>query len=236
MPPTAQTRFALPRRRGFIILFGARGIVSGGSEPPVQATCPRCGQSAEFASKGIRTWFTIFFVPVFPISGRKEFCQCSVCGAQFTLTARELQSRMAQSEQQSNQQAIGLYNSLRASPANAVTLNQLMTAYASMKEYDQAISAATEFSQALNSSEQCMATLGRVYLAKNEYALALHWLNQAVSRNPQYGEAQYYKGVAHLLSTPPEYPQAIAAARAARAAGHAGADELLKDAETRAST
>ena len=57
------------------------------------------------------------------------------------MNADELRSRVSSNEQQQSQEAIGLYNSLRASPANSITLNQLMTMYASMKEFDQAIGA-----------------------------------------------------------------------------------------------
>ena len=68
-----------------------------------------------------------------------------------------------------------MYNSLRLSPANAVTLNELMSVYAGMNEFDEAVSAAKMFPAALDSSEQCMTTLGRVYLAKGDYAEAVAW-------------------------------------------------------------
>ena len=222
------------RRRGFIILFGSRAIISNEPAAPVQTRCPRCGQQVSLVPKSYRNWFTLFFIPVFPISGRTSFCQCPSCGAQFQVPAEELRQRLADADRQQNQQAITLYNSLRASPANSVTLNELMTAYASMNEFDQAISAAGEFPQALHASEQCMTTLGRVYLARNAYNEALQWFDAAVARNPSLGEAQYYKAVTHLLTTPPDPQRAVAAARAARSAGFANAEALLREAETKA--
>ena len=184
--------------------------------------------------KSLRHWFTFFFLPIFPISGKRVFTQCPQCGAQFPLAPEELRQRVQASDQQQNQQAIALYNSLRASPANSITLDQLMKLYASMHEFPQAISAASEFSQALDNSEQCMTTLGRVYLAQNNFGDAIKWFDAAIERNPQLGEAQYYKGLAHLLTTPPNFPAAISAARAARSAGYPEAESLLKQAETRA--
>ena len=228
--PTSRRR----KGRGFIILFGSRGIVSNDSAPPVQTRCPQCGQQANLEAKSFRNWFTLFFIPVFPISGRTPFCQCGSCGAQFQVPAEELRQRLAEADRQQNQQAITLYNSLRASPANSVTLNELMTAYASMNEFDQAISAAGEFPQALHASEQCMTTLGRLYLAKNQFAEALQWFDAAVARNPSLGEAQYYKGVTHMLTTPPDFGRAVAAARAARTAGFPNAEALLREAEEKA--
>jgi len=226
----------LERRRhpGFIVLFGVRTIVSNDRSPPVRTVCPRCGHEVDMLAKGARTWFTLFFIPVFPVSGRRPFTQCPNCSAQFAVAPEELRRRVAVSDQQQNQQAIALYNSLRASPANSITLDQLMKVYASMKEYDQAVSAAAEFSQALHNSEQCMVTLGRVYLAQNKFEDALKWFDAAIARNALLGEAQYYKGVAHMLATPPDYPAAIAAARTARAAAYPQADALLREAESKA--
>jgi tetratricopeptide (TPR) repeat protein len=181
-----------------------------------------------------QSWFSLFFIPIFPISGSAPFCQCSVCGATFAVPAEELRRRLADAERGQHQRAIGLYNSLRTSPANSVTLNELMALYAALNEHDQAISAAGEFQQALHASEQCMTTLGRVYLAKDDYSSALQWFDAAVVRNPALGEAQYYKAVAHLLAAPPDLPKAIAAARAARAANYPNAEAVLRDAEEKA--
>ena len=135
----------------------------------MRTICPCCGRETDLVAKSYRQWFTVFFLPVFPVSGSTRFTECSNCRARFQARAEELRARLAAGEQQQNQQAIALYNSLRASPANSVTLNELMQLYAGLREYEQAISAAGQFPQALHNSEQCMTTLGRVYLATNQF-------------------------------------------------------------------
>jgi tetratricopeptide (TPR) repeat protein len=223
-----------PPRAGFILIFGTRPITSAdGSARALETQCPNCGQRVRMIGKSLRNWFTLFFVPVFPVSGAHRFTECSICQARFPVPLEELSTRLSQAEQEQSQRAIGLYNSMRNSPANSITLNELMSTYAGMQEYDQAISAAGEFQQALHASEQCMTTLGRVYLAKDDHPTALKWLNAAVERNPYLGEAQYYKALAHLTATPPDYAQATTAARAARSAGYPRAEELLREAEQR---
>jgi tetratricopeptide (TPR) repeat protein len=223
------------RRRGFIfIMFGSRGIVSNDSAPAVLARCPRCEREVNMVPKTYRQWFTLFFIPIFPMSGAQKIMQCSACGAQFKTTPEQLRSRVTAADAQQTQQAIAMYNSMRASPGNSITLNQLMMLYASLKEYGQAVSAAVEFPQALQASEQCMTTLGRVYLAENRFAEALQWFDAAIARNPQLGEAQYYKAVTNMLTAPPDFQSAISAARAARNAGYPQADELLRQAEEKA--
>jgi predicted Zn-dependent protease len=221
-------------RSAFIILFGSRNIVSSDSAPPVQTVCPNCGQHSTIVGKHYRTWFTLFFIPIFPMSGAHPLTQCTTCGAQFGLTLDDLRRGIARAESRQNEEAIGLYNSLRSSPANSITLNQLMQTYAGMKEYDQAISAAREFPEALNASEQCMTTLGRVFLAADRHGEAVQWFDAALARNATLGEAHYYKAVAMLTSNPPNYAGATAAARAARNAGYANAEALLREAEAKA--
>jgi predicted Zn-dependent protease len=173
----------------------------------------------------------VLFIPVFPVGASRQFTQCSQCQASFAMPPEQVASQVAKIDAKENQRAIAMYNSLRASPANSITLNDLMQLYASMSEFDSAISAAADFPAALNSSEQCMTTLGRVYLAKNEHGAALQWFDAAAARNPQYAEAYYYKAAAHLTATPAEPQKAAAAARTARNAGFPNAEELLRQAE-----
>jgi tetratricopeptide (TPR) repeat protein len=230
-------RVRIPRRRnraGFIILFGSRALISNDGAPSVRVVCPRCNQEVGMQGRSHRSWFTLFFVPIFPISARQPFSQCPNCGTRFRLGPQDLARQLSAAQQQQNQQAIALYNSLRASPGNSITLDQLMKIYGSMNEFDQAISAASEFTAALHNSEQCMTTLGRVYLAQNRFAEALQWFDASTARNPTLGEAQYYKALALMLSTPPDYAGAVAAARAARGAGYPNAENLLRDAEAKA--
>jgi tetratricopeptide (TPR) repeat protein len=222
------------RRRGFILLFGTRAMIRDDPEArSVDAVCPRCNQRTQIVGKTYRNWFTVFFIPIFPISGAQRFSQCSNCGAQFPIEARQLGTQVAMSEREQSQRAIQLYNSLRNSPGNSITLNELMTLYASLNEFDQAISAARQFPQALENSEQAMVTLGRIYLAKNEHTEAIRYFDQAIARNETLGEAHYYKGVAHLTAATPDYAAAVAAARAARSNGFPGADQLLRESESR---
>ena len=73
------------RHRGFIFLFGSKGVVSVDPSAAVAAAvrCPRCGGVGTLAGKRVRRWFTAFFIPLFPIGGGRRFTQCSACGATF---------------------------------------------------------------------------------------------------------------------------------------------------------
>src|SRR5438270_113536 len=102
------------RRRGFIfIMFGSRRIISDDAGPPVRVRCPRCHRESEMLPKSYRNWFTLFFIPIFPMGSATKFTQCAACGAQFQVSSKQLQSSVDTVDAQQSQQAIGLYNSLR---------------------------------------------------------------------------------------------------------------------------
>ncbi len=65
-----------------IILFGVRGrmhtIATGGF------FCPRCNGDRQYEQKAVRRWFTLFFIPLFPISGSSNgFVHCTTCQGNF---------------------------------------------------------------------------------------------------------------------------------------------------------
>jgi tetratricopeptide (TPR) repeat protein len=219
-------------RPGFFFLFGTRNMISNGGQAAT-AVCPRCSRQAGFQNRAARTWFTLFFIPLFPMSAKRPFCQCQNCQAQFKGSAEQLGKKSAVSQQQLTQRAIQMYNSLRASPSNSVTLNNLLLLYLQIGELNQAISAANEFPDALNASEQCMTTLGRLLMEQKQTEAAIKWFDAAIARNPMLGEASYCKAVTLMGMNPPDLTGASAAARAARTAGLAEAEGLLRELEKR---
>jgi tetratricopeptide (TPR) repeat protein len=221
----------MSRRRGFILFFGTRAITKDEPGPRVTTRCPKCEQTAELIPRSYRQYFTLFFLPVFPIGPKMLFSQCANCSTTFRVPPQQIKDQVKQVDDAQRQRAIAMYNSLRASPANAVTLNELMTLYAGMNDFQEAISAANTFPAALDSSEQCMTTLGRVYLAMGRHDDAVRWFDKAIERNAFYGDAQYFKAVAYYSKVPQDLEAAQSAARAARSAGHPNADLLLRDIE-----
>jgi tetratricopeptide (TPR) repeat protein len=226
------------RDGGFIFLVGTRNIISGGGTTAT-AVCPRCGREGDFQNRSMRTWVTFFMIPLFPVSGKQPMCQCSICKARFKGSAEQMQKSPAGfpvQQPSQTQRAIQMYNSLRPSPANSVTLNNLLLLYLQMGELDQAVSAAHQFPDALNASEQCMTSLGRVLLEQGDRPTAIQWFEAAINRNPMLGEAQYCKAITLMGMEPPNLTEAMTAARAARTAGLPEADVLIKELENRART
>jgi transcription elongation factor Elf1 len=45
--------------------------------------CPNCHRDAMTAAAQSRRWFTLFFIPIFPISEKKTMAQCGLCGFRY---------------------------------------------------------------------------------------------------------------------------------------------------------
>jgi tetratricopeptide (TPR) repeat protein len=218
-------------RRGFIILFGWRSIVSTRPEPPVMTVCPACRQKSSLVPMQARDWFTLFFIPVFPVSGKKLFIQCQTCQAAFEGDVEALRRAEAEMDSQARQQSIALYNTLRTSPKDSALLNQLLETYAAMQDWGEALAAGRHFPEALMESAQCLTTYGKINMAAGNQPEALKYFGMALGKNPALAEAHFYTAISYLSMNPPNVEAAIAAARQAQIHGHPEAGEVIKQAE-----
>lgn len=70
-----------------MIIWGSKGktktIDDGGFH------CPRCGEGQTFALKEVRTWFTLYFIPVFPMGEAGRYIECRNCAGTFDEATRD---------------------------------------------------------------------------------------------------------------------------------------------------
>ena len=60
------------------ILFGTKGRAIETDNG--QFHCPNCNIKEEYGKKYVQDWFTLFFIPIFPISGKKnDHIECRKC-------------------------------------------------------------------------------------------------------------------------------------------------------------
>jgi hypothetical protein len=52
--------------------------------------CQSCGGDREYAHRGGRRWFTLFLIPVIPLSQAGEHVRCTVCGTRYRMAALSL--------------------------------------------------------------------------------------------------------------------------------------------------
>ena len=179
-----------------------------------------------------RDWFTLFFIPVLPISSAKQFVKCTSCQTCFDMDIEQFRRKAAMPDERAWQQCIRLYNTLRESPKDSVLLNRLLEMYAGMREFEEGLAAGRHFPDALNDSAQCLTTYGKVNLAAGKSAEALKYLRMALEKNKALGEAYFYTAVAQLSSAPPNPDAAIASARMAASNGYPNTAEFIRQAES----
>lgn len=64
-----------------MIIFGTSGITSVQRRGSYH--CPACGAGATYQQKGVRRYFSLFFVPLIPLHKVADYVQCDRCGGTF---------------------------------------------------------------------------------------------------------------------------------------------------------
>ena len=82
------------------ILFGTKGraieIDSG------EFHCPNCNLKQEYAKKYVQDWFTLFFIPIFPISGKKnDHIECRKCESIYHVDVIDYKPALSDDEMES---------------------------------------------------------------------------------------------------------------------------------------
>ena len=64
------------------IIWGSRGITSTVGSGDFY--CPQCDESdVMYTHRKVRPWFTVYFIPIFPIGGGDEYIECRQCQGTF---------------------------------------------------------------------------------------------------------------------------------------------------------
>ncbi|MBK8979349.1 MAG: TerB family tellurite resistance protein [Planctomycetes bacterium] len=64
-----------------MIIFGTRGVTS--TRERGEFFCPECGQKRPYARKRVRSFFTLYFIPLIPLKVAGEFVECQHCKSRF---------------------------------------------------------------------------------------------------------------------------------------------------------
>ena len=64
--------------------------------------CPNCNVNEEYAKKYVQDWFTLFFIPIFPISGKKnDHIECKKCESIYHLDVIDYKPALNDEEMES---------------------------------------------------------------------------------------------------------------------------------------
>src|SRR5262245_50071334 len=76
-----------------IVIWGERGLTS--KLDSGRFYCPQCEAEREYALNRVRPWFTLYWIPIFPMGGGTRFVECRRCRGKF---AEEVLDREPPSE------------------------------------------------------------------------------------------------------------------------------------------
>ncbi len=64
------------------LIWGSRGLTS--THDHGRFYCPQCNRdNTAYTLKGVRSWFTLYFIPIFPIGSPEMYVECSRCAGTF---------------------------------------------------------------------------------------------------------------------------------------------------------
>jgi uncharacterized tellurite resistance protein B-like protein len=64
-----------------MIIWGSRGLTSTVDSQPFH--CPQCDRQRQGDLKQVRTFFTLYFIPLIPLSVAGRYVECTSCGGTF---------------------------------------------------------------------------------------------------------------------------------------------------------
>jgi len=199
--------------RGFFIIWGSRNRLTADGTGSIQAPCPNCRHMARLDGMKSQRWFTLYFIPIFPVGSAVRFTQCAGCKAQFRANLDEMRAALGASRvppmpgtrtvtvnatapapaaaQGGNfKAAIALFNSMRETPADSAKLAQLLRMYLNMNEPGEAASAGRSFPLAVEGSDVCCQLLAQAYMQLGDRSAAARHAAAAVALNPNNAQAQ----------------------------------------------
>jgi len=66
-----------------LIIWGSKSLKK--SEMTINSECVVCTSIQPIAIISYRTWFTFFFIPIFPTSRKKIYLECMLCENTYTI-------------------------------------------------------------------------------------------------------------------------------------------------------
>jgi hypothetical protein len=72
-----------------VIIWGSRGLTS--EQAAGTYYCPQCDSEQGYRLMSVRPFFTLFFIPIFPIGGATRYVECQRCRGTFKEGVLEMQ-------------------------------------------------------------------------------------------------------------------------------------------------
>jgi len=221
------------RRRGYICIWGTTSKERVTDHEGVIVQCPGCRQLTRMIGKSMTPYCSIYYIPLFPQGGGRQFLQCTRCGGKFNGDAaairREQQGRQSRLDSAISEK-MRLYHE---NPADADLACEVVELLAQSDRVDKAMELASSLAQTHSENANVHVMLGRLLLHRGEVPAALEAFRESIQRDPAHAGARFYSAVALLNTKPPRLAEALTFAKQARDRGHPEARNLVQAIEQR---
>lgn len=223
------------------IIWGSRSRIKVTDAVGVRATCPSCHVESQFIEKQVVTYFTLYFIPLFPVQRGMKFVECQYCQAKFQQTLDELRARSAQAEQervaeaaardaaaQQRQDELGrLRQRWSEAPEDRVSLVRLLDMLAEDGQYTELLAMEPAIRERYGEDPDLVIRLGHAAFALKRYDDAASDYEQLVTANPYRGDARFYLASSCWYMDPPQFDRAVEHMQIAADMGYPAASEAL---------
>src|SRR3954470_12864876 len=79
-----------------LIIYGWRGLTR--TKESGQFHCPVCNESRDFRHRVVRRWFTLYFIPVIPLTQMGEYIECGECKGTFKVGVLDYNPQAAEQQ------------------------------------------------------------------------------------------------------------------------------------------
>jgi tellurite resistance protein len=77
-----------------MIIWGSKGRTS--TQSSGEFYCPDCSDYKNYAHRKVKKWFTLYFIPIFPMSDLGEYIECDICKSTYKINVLEHDPRKEQ--------------------------------------------------------------------------------------------------------------------------------------------
>ncbi|MES4792066.1 MAG: hypothetical protein C4321_02945 [Chloroflexota bacterium] len=216
------------------ILFGSRRRLKITDPEGVVAPCPNCGKEARFIEKKVRNWFTLYFLPIFPMDKGLRFVECSHCHEQYAMTLDDVREKLKEREvewsrvaeqQKEREEKLRARIEVSGDPQSYL---ELLGILAEQERFDDIVALGDRLRTQFPTNADLLMPLAFAYRKTGRYDEAIKLYREIVGLNPYLAPARYHLAWSLYYSTPPQREAAAEQMKIAADMGYADSREALQ--------
>ena len=224
-----------------LIVWGSRRQIKTTNAEGARLLCPNCKVESKFVEKQVVTYFTLYFIPLFPMHRGEKFVECEYCHARLLTTLQGLQDMEVQRQQKEAEEAAAqqaeaerqgaeaeeLVRSWQERPEDRALACRMLDTLAGQSRYYRLQELEPEVRARFGSDPEVLLRLGHSAYALKRYEEAIRDYEQVLAENPYRGDARYYLAASYWAMQPANWDKALEHMRIARDMGYQPAVEAL---------